>query len=147
MKGAEATLRFMLPLSGPPRKAGIWHHILVNMGVTVLFVAGVKQHSGKLCSSRVEKHRRRARSTGHLTETVRDISERPRSDLIARLVADEGYMGQASPPLLAADPLRKAIAASLPRFAAHECALGISLVHTYRILAQVGAECFLAAPG
>ena len=75
------------------------------------------------------------------------MSERPRSDLIACLVADEGYMGQESPPLLAADPLRRAIAASLPRFAAHDCALGISLVHTYRILVQVDAEWLLAAPG
>ena len=48
-EGEEATLRFMLPLSGPPRKAEIWHRILVNMGVTVLFVAGLEQNSGKLC--------------------------------------------------------------------------------------------------
>ena len=45
----------MLPFSGLPKKAKIWHHILVNMGVTVLFVLGVKQHSGKLCSSLVEQ--------------------------------------------------------------------------------------------
>ena len=148
VKGAEATLRFMLPLSGPPREAEIWHRILVNMGVTVLFVAGVKQHSGKLCPSRVEKYRRRARPTGHLTRTVRYVSERLRYDLIARLVADEGYMGQASPPLLSADPLRRSSAASLPPLlAAHDCALGISLAHTYRILAKVDAEWLLAAPG
>ena len=75
VKGAEATLRFMLPLSGPPGEAEIWHQILVNRGVTVLFVADVKQHSGKLCPSRIEKYRRRARPIGHLTKTVRQISE------------------------------------------------------------------------
>ena len=54
-KGAGATLRFMLPLSGLLRKAEIWHRIPVNMGVTGLFVAGVKHHSSKLCSSPVEQ--------------------------------------------------------------------------------------------
>ena len=72
-----------------------------------------------------------------------ETSERLRYNLIARLVADEGYMGQASPPLLAADPLRRASAASLPHCAAHNCALGISLVQTYRSLVQVDAEWLL----
>ena len=62
----------MLPLSGPPRKAEIWHQIPVNMGVTVLFVSGVKQFSGNLDSSHIEKYRRRARPTDQLTKKIRD---------------------------------------------------------------------------
>ena len=52
--GAGATLRFMLPLSGLPRRPEIWYHILAHMGVTVLFVAGVTQLLGKLRSSPVK---------------------------------------------------------------------------------------------
>ena len=138
----------MLPLSGLSRRAEIWHHILVNMGVTVLFVAGVKQHSGKLCSCILK-------STG--AELDRPTISRRRSEiyrkdpdmtyLIARLIAGEGYMGQAFPALFAAEPLYRFTAASLPLLAAHDCALGASLAHTYRILVQVDAKWLLAAPG
>ena len=53
--GAGATLQFMLPLFGLPRRPDIWYHILAQMGVTVLFVACAAHLLGKLRFSPVQQ--------------------------------------------------------------------------------------------